>query len=67
MTLGLTISESLHEADKGFQTMTVKTLVIAIYALAILLFGLLGLKKVKTFTDYFLAGRSVGAWMTAFT
>jgi SSS family solute:Na+ symporter/sodium/proline symporter len=47
--------------------MTIKILVISIYALAILLFGLLGLCKVKSFTDYFLAGRAVGAWMTAFT
>jgi SSS family solute:Na+ symporter/sodium/proline symporter len=47
--------------------MTIKILVISIYALAILLFGLLGLRKVKSFTDYFLAGRAVGAWMTAFT
>ncbi len=47
--------------------MTVKILVIAVYALAILSFGLLGLRKVKSFTDYFLGGRSVGAWMTAFT
>jgi len=47
--------------------MTVKILVIVVYALAILLFGLLGLRKVKSFTDYFLGGRAVGAWMTAFT
>jgi len=47
--------------------MTFKILVIAVYALAILLFGVLGLRKVKSFSDYFLGGRSVGAWMTAFT
>ncbi len=47
--------------------MTIKIFVIAVYASAILLFGLLGLRKVKSFTDYFLGGRSVGAWMTAFT
>jgi SSS family solute:Na+ symporter/sodium/proline symporter len=47
--------------------MTVKILVIVIYALVILFFGLLGLRKVKSFTDYFLGGRAVGAWMTAFT
>ena len=47
--------------------MTLKILVIVVYALAILLFGLLGLRKVKSFTDYFLGGRAVGAWMTAFT
>jgi SSS family solute:Na+ symporter/sodium/proline symporter len=58
---------SLHDPEKGPQIMTVKILVIAVYALAILSFGLLGLRKVKSFTDYFLGGRSVGAWMTAFT
>jgi SSS family solute:Na+ symporter/sodium/proline symporter len=47
--------------------MSIKILVIAVYALAILLFGILGLRKVKSFTDYFLGGRTVGAWMTAFT
>ncbi|MBP1767747.1 MAG: PanF [Candidatus Aminicenantes bacterium] len=47
--------------------MIVKVLIIAVYAIVILLFGLLGLRKVKSFTDYFLGGRSVGAWMTAFT
>src|SRR4030042_257675 len=47
--------------------MTLKILVISVYALVILLFGLLGLRKVKSFPDYFLAGRAVGAWMTAFT
>ena len=47
--------------------MTLKILIIIVYALAILLFGFLGLRKVRSFTDYFLGGRSVGAWMTAFT
>jgi len=47
--------------------MIVKVLIITVYAIVILLFGLLGLRKVKSFTDYFLGGRSVGAWMTAFT
>jgi SSS family solute:Na+ symporter/sodium/proline symporter len=47
--------------------MIVKVLVISAYCLAILLFGLLGLRKVKSFADYFLGGRAIGPWMTAFT
>jgi SSS family solute:Na+ symporter len=45
----------------------VKILVIGLYALAVVAFGVLGLKKVKSFSDYFLGGRSIGPVMTAFT
>ncbi len=47
--------------------MAVKILVIAAYAVFTLAVGYLGMRKARTFTDYFLGGRSVGPWMSAFT
>ncbi|HQO09799.1 MAG TPA: sodium/solute symporter [Clostridiales bacterium] len=47
--------------------MTVKIIVLALYALTIIGFGIMGMKKTKSFSDYFLGGGSVGAWMTAFS
>ena len=47
--------------------MTIKTIVLAVYALTIILVGLAGLRKTRSFSDYFLGGGKVGAWMTAFT
>lgn len=47
--------------------MAVKILVIGAYAVLTLAIGYLGLRKARTFSDYFLGGRSVGPWMSAFT
>lgn len=47
--------------------MLVKAIVIGAYAIFTLGVGYLGLRKARTFTDYFLGGRSVGPWMSAFT
>ncbi len=47
--------------------MTVKILVISVYALAVVTFGIVGLRKVRSFSDYFLGGRTIGPVMTAFT
>jgi solute:Na+ symporter, SSS family len=47
--------------------MLVKILVIAGYAALTLGIGYLGLRKAKTFTDFFLGGRTVGPVMSAFT
>ena len=47
--------------------MAVKILVIGAYAVFTLAIGYLGLRKARTFSDYFLGGRSVGPWMSAFT
>ncbi len=46
---------------------SIKGLVILAYALMIIFFGIMGLRKTKTFSDFFLGGGSVGPWMTAFT
>src|SRR5512137_233244 len=47
--------------------MLIKILVIAAYGVLTLLVGWLGLRKARTFMDYFLGGRTVGPWMSAFT
>jgi solute:Na+ symporter, SSS family len=47
--------------------MLVKIIVIGAYALLTLAIGYAGLKKARTFTDYFLGGRTVGPVMSAFT
>jgi len=47
--------------------MTVKTFVIAAYALMIIGVGVAGLRRTRSFNDFFLGGGNVGPWMTAFT
>ena len=47
--------------------MAFKIVVFAAYALVILVIGVMGLRKTRSFVDYFLGGRNVGLWMTAFT
>ncbi len=47
--------------------MTVKIAVIALYALMIIIVGIYGLKRTKSFNDFFLGGGNVGPWMTAFS
>src|SRR5512136_68004 len=47
--------------------MVAKTVVIAAYAVMTLVIGWFGLKKAQTFDDFFLGGRTVGPWMSAFT
>jgi len=47
--------------------MTAKIIVITAYALMIIVIGILGLRKTKSFSDFFLGGRKVGPIMTAFT
>lgn len=47
--------------------MAVKFTVVALYALMIVVIGLIGLKKTKSFKDFFLGGGNVGPWMSAFS
>ncbi len=47
--------------------MSLKYIVLAIYTLLIFYIGVLGLRKTKSFNDYFLGGGNIGAWMTAFS
>ena len=47
--------------------MLIELIVIILYAALIILVGALGLRKTKTFNDFFLGSGNVGPWMTAFT
>ena len=47
--------------------MALKVIVLAAYALMIIWVGIAGFRKTRSFSDYFLGGGKVGAWMTAFT
>ena len=44
-----------------------RILIIAAYALMILGVGVVGLRRTRTFSDYFLGGGKISGWMTAFT
>jgi len=47
--------------------MLVKGIVIAVFAAVIIIFGIIGMRRTRTFSDYFLGGGVIGPWMTAFT
>jgi len=47
--------------------MNVKVVVLALYALMIIVVGIIGMRKTKSFSDFFLGGGNVGPWMTAFS
>lgn len=47
--------------------MTLKVLILLVYAAAIVGVGIAGFRKTRSFSDFFLGGGTVGAWMTAFT
>ena len=47
--------------------MLVKLVVIALYAAMIIVIGIVGLRRTRSFNDFFLGGGKVGPWMTAFS
>ncbi|PLX14086.1 MAG: sodium:solute symporter [Marinilabiliales bacterium] len=47
--------------------MAIKVVVLALYALMIIVVGIIGMRKTKSFSDFFLGGGNVGPWMTAFS
>lgn len=47
--------------------MTEKIIVVSLYAIMIIVVGLIGLRKTKSFNDFFLGGGKVGPWMSAFS
>jgi len=47
--------------------MALKIIVIAVYALMIIIVGIIGLRNTKSFKDFFLGGGNVGPWMSAFS
>jgi len=46
---------------------TVKIVVLSLYALTIITIGIIGLRKTVSFSDFFLGGGKVGPWMSAFS
>ncbi len=47
--------------------MLVKVVALCLYTALIIIIGIVGLRKTKTFSDFFLGGGKVGPWMTAFS
>ena len=47
--------------------MSAKLIVVSAYALMIVVIGILGLRRTRTFADFFLGAGRIGPWMTAFT
>jgi SSS family solute:Na+ symporter len=47
--------------------MPTKAIVILVYMAVIVVVGILGFRKTRSFSDFFLGGRAIGPWMTAFT
>jgi SSS family solute:Na+ symporter len=47
--------------------MPAKVIVISLYAVMIVALGYAGMRRTRSFTDFFLGGGRVGPWMTAFT
>lgn len=47
--------------------MLLKTAIISAFALMIVIIGVLGMRKTRSFADYFLGGGTIGPYMTAFT
>lgn len=47
--------------------MLLKVVVISLYAVMIIALGYFGMRKTRSFADFFLGGGEIGPWMTAFT
>jgi len=47
--------------------MPIQIIVISAYILMIVIIGIIGLKRTRSFKDFFLGGGKIGPWMTAFT
>jgi len=47
--------------------MAVKIIAVLAYVMMIVWIGIAGMRKTKSFSDFFLGGRNVGPWLTAFT
>jgi SSS family solute:Na+ symporter/sodium/proline symporter len=54
------------DIDQG-GLMLIKSVIMSVYILAIIILGIKAMKNTKSFSDFFLGGGKIGAWMTAFT
>jgi len=44
-----------------------KIIVVALYAILVVTIGIIGMRRTKSFKDFFLAGGNVGPWLSAFS
>ncbi len=47
--------------------MTEKIIVVVLYAILVVVVGIFGMRRTKSFKDFFLAGGNVGPWLSAFS
>lgn len=47
--------------------MAAKIIVLSLYALMIIVIGIIGMRRTRSFSDFLLGGGKVGPWMTAFS
>ncbi len=47
--------------------MASRIIILVLYGLTIIFFGIRGMRKTKTFSDFLLGGGKIGPWMTAFS
>lgn len=47
--------------------MLTRIIVVSIYAILVVAIGIIGMRRTKSFKDFFLAGGNVGPWLTAFS
>ena len=47
--------------------MITRLIAVLAYVAMIVIIGIIGMRKTKSFKDFFLGGRNVGPWLTAFT
>lgn len=47
--------------------MLIKLIIICAFALMVIVIGIMGMRRTRSFSDYFLGGGTIGPYMTAFT
>jgi solute:Na+ symporter, SSS family len=47
--------------------MTGKIVVVVLYAILVVTIGIIGMRRTRSFKDFFLAGGNVGPWLSAFS
>jgi solute:Na+ symporter, SSS family len=47
--------------------MAAKIIVVTLYAILVVVIGIFGMRRTKSFKDFFLAGGNVGPWLSAFS
>jgi len=47
--------------------MELKIIIVALYAILVVAIGIIGMRRTRSFNDYFLGGGNVGPWLSAFS